>query len=94
MIIIPAPYKRGYRHTGKKGKESVVRCSFCGRNVPRWKSFVSYRGFRITDPVLKKQIDIRRTSMFQRKEYVCPSCARFRGIIKIGRSRKSRTGRR
>ena len=90
MINIPAPYKRGYRHTGKKGKESSVRCSFCGRNVPRWKSFVSYRGFRINDPVLRRQIDTRRTSMFQRKEYVCPSCARHRGIVKIGRSRKSR----
>ena len=90
---MPAPYRRKYHHTGSKGRESTVTCGFCGRNVPRWKSFVSYRGFRITDPVIRKQIDMRHVSTFSRKIYVCPSCARFRGIIKIGRSRKSRSSR-
>ncbi|MFC2143234.1 hypothetical protein ACFLQN_02440 [Candidatus Aenigmatarchaeota archaeon] len=85
-----APYKRKYRHTGKKGRESSVTCGYCGKTLPRWKSFTTYKGFRITDPTLKKQIDKRFTSMFQRKMYACPSCARHRGIVQPGRSRKSR----
>lgn len=87
-----APYRRGYTHTKSKGKESTVTCTYCGRSVPRWKTFVQYRGFRISDPGLRKQIDPRFVSGFQSKMYVCPSCARFRGIVKVGRSRKSRRG--
>jgi len=90
---MPAPYRRGYHHTKSKGHESMVTCDFCGRRVPRWKTFASYRGFRISDPVLRKQIDPRQMSMFQRKSYVCPACARFRGIVKVGRSRRSRRSR-
>ncbi len=90
VVNIPAPYTRGYKHTKAKGHESNVSCGFCGRSVPRWKTIATYRGFSITDPVLRKQLDRRQMSMFQRKTYVCPSCARFRGIVKIGRSRKSR----
>jgi len=87
---MPAPYRRGYSHTGGKGRESTVTCSYCGRSVPRWKTFVTYKRFGITDPVLRKQIDRRQTSMFSRKMYACPGCARFRGIVKIGRSRGTR----
>lgn len=85
-----APYSRKYKHTGGKGKESSVTCGYCGRSVPRWKTFTTFRGFRITDPVIRKSIDKRQMSFFQTKMYACPSCARHRGIIKIGRSRKSR----
>ena len=85
-----APYRRGYTHTKSKGKESNVTCGFCGRSVPRWKTIVKHRSFGITDPVLRKQIDPRYVSAFDRKMYVCPSCARHRGIIQIGRSRQSR----
>jgi small subunit ribosomal protein S26e len=90
MLTMSAPYKRGYNHTKSKGHESMVNCGFCGRQVPRWKTFVTYRGFRINDPVLMKQLDRRQVSLFSRKMYACPSCARFRGIVKIGRSRGSR----
>ncbi len=90
MIDISAPYKRKYRHTGGKGKESTVVCAYCGKTIPRWKSFTATKGFRITDPILKKEISRKQMSMFQRKVYACPSCARHRGIIKVGRSRKSR----
>ena len=88
-----APYKRGYSHTKSKGKESVVDCAYCGRRVPRWKTFVKYKGFRINDPTLRKQIDRRFVSSVQSKMYVCPACARFRGIVQVGRSRKSRSNR-
>jgi len=87
-----APYKRGYTHTKSKGHETSVTCSYCSRTVPRWKTFVQYRGFRITDPTLRKQIDPRFVSSVQSKMYVCPSCARYRGIVQAGRSRKSRPG--
>ncbi|MBS3053084.1 MAG: hypothetical protein J4469_01150 [Candidatus Aenigmarchaeota archaeon] len=87
-----APYRRGYTHTKSKGHESTVTCSYCGKSVPRWKTFTTYKGFRITDPVLRKQIDPRFTSTFSRKFYACPSCARYRGIVQVGRSRKTRRG--
>jgi ribosomal protein S26 len=89
---MPAPYSRGYSHSKGRGHESTVNCGFCGKSVPRWKTFPVYRGFRISDPVLRKEIDRRRVSTFERKMYACPSCARFRGIVKVGRSRKTRTG--
>ncbi|MBI2578180.1 MAG: hypothetical protein HYW26_00560 [Candidatus Aenigmarchaeota archaeon] len=90
---MPAPYKRGYHHTKSKGHESTVSCGYCSKSVPRWKTISVIKSFRITDPVLRKQIDRRFVSTFGRKMYVCPSCARFRGIVKIGRSRGSRFGR-
>ncbi len=80
---MPAPYKRGYTHTKSKGAESVVDCGYCGRKVPRWKTFVTYKGFRINDPVIKKQMDPRAMSMFSRKMYACPACARYRGIVQV-----------
>lgn len=89
---MPAPYRRGYKHTGGKGHESTVDCGYCGRKVPRWKTFVKYQGFRISDPTLRKLIDRRHISTFNRKIYACPSCARFRGIVRVGRSRKTRRG--
>jgi len=87
-----APYRRTYQHTRSKGKESTVTCGYCGKIVPRWKTFPVYKGFRISDPVLRKQIDPRYVSSFERKMYVCPSCARYRGVVQVGRSRKSRRG--
>lgn len=91
MNDISAPYKRKYKHTKSKGHESSVVCSFCGRKVPKWKTFSVMKRFGIRDPVLRKQMDMRRVGMFGRKSYACPSCARHRGIVQIGKSRKSRT---
>ena len=91
VFIISAPYKRTYQHTKNTGKESTVRCSFCGKITPKWKAFSQRRGFRIKDPTVRKQVDKRRISAFSKKQYACPSCARFRGIIQKGRSRKSRS---
>ncbi|MBI4018447.1 MAG: hypothetical protein HY368_02460 [Candidatus Aenigmarchaeota archaeon] len=85
---MPAPYRRGYHHTKSKGHESTVNCGYCGRSVPRWKTISVFKKFRITDPTLRKQIDPRFVSGFGRKLYACPSCARFRGIVKVGRSRR------
>jgi len=82
-----APYKRIYKHTGPRGHEKYVNCAFCGRRVPRYKALTTFRGFRITDPFLKREI---KTMSFKQKIYVCPQCARHRGIIQIGKSRKAR----
>ncbi|MCD6215695.1 MAG: hypothetical protein J7J92_01315 [Candidatus Aenigmarchaeota archaeon] len=86
-----APYKRTYKHTRRRGSESTVVCTFCGKRVPRFKAFALERGFRISDPIIKRNVDMKHVSTFSQKVYACPSCARHRGIIKIGRSRKSRT---
>ena len=86
MPISKAPYKRSYDHTKGRGREGNVKCTFCGRRVPRYKAFVKFRGFRITDPTLRKQVQRYNIHMFSRKMYVCPACARHRRIVKPGKS--------
>ncbi|MBI2583378.1 MAG: hypothetical protein HYW25_01805 [Candidatus Aenigmarchaeota archaeon] len=85
-----APYRRGYSHTKERGQEKKINCGFCGKLVPKWKTFAVEKTFRISDPLIKKNVDMRRVSMWGRKVYACPGCARFRGIVQINRSRTSR----
>jgi len=86
LPISKAPYKRTYKHTSQRGREARVICDQCGEKVPRWKTFVVYRGFRITDPTLRKQIDKRALHFTRKKLRVCPKCARFYGIVSRGKS--------
>ncbi len=86
MPVSEAPYTRKYEHTKTRGKESTVLCGFCGRKVPRYKTIVTYRGFRITDPFILQQVDKRMIHVFRQKIYVCPSCARFHGIVQPGKT--------
>ncbi|MEM5802254.1 MAG: hypothetical protein QXQ18_02620 [Candidatus Aenigmatarchaeota archaeon] len=86
MPISTAPYKRKYWHTKKRGREVTVKCEFCRREVPRYKTFVVTKGFRISDPLILQQTDKRFIHMLTRKIRVCPSCARFRGIAQPGKS--------
>jgi len=74
LPISEAPYTRKYAHTASRGHETLVTCGYCGRQVPRYKTFVKYKGFRITDPVIKQ------------KMYVCPSCARYHKVVQRGKS--------
>ncbi len=90
MVDIPAAYKRTYEHTKSRGHEKMVRCAFCGKLVPKYKAIVIKRGFHV-DKATMKLVDRRFVSQTEQKMYVCPSCARHRGIIQIGKSRKSRT---
>ena len=91
MPISTAPYKRTYKHTQRRGREYLVTCDMCGRKVPRWKTFVVKRGFKINDPLLLKQIDKRLIHTQVRTLRVCPKCARFYGIVRPGKSvRKSK----
>ncbi len=76
-------YKRGWSHTKTRGRESLVTCGFCGRKVPKYKTFSVVRGFSINDPILKKELKTKkRISLLHNKIYACPSCARFHRIVK------------
>ena len=41
-----APYRREYKQSSSRGKDYVIRCDGCGRKVPRFKTFVTYRGIQ------------------------------------------------
>jgi ribosomal protein S26 len=86
LPISVAPYKRTYRHTKGRGKETNVTCEFCKKRVPRYKAFVITKMFKISDPFIMQQVDKRFMSFIKRKIYVCPACARFRGIVQPGKS--------
>jgi ribosomal protein S26 len=86
LPVSTAPYTRKYAHTKTRGRESLVTCGYCGRKVPRWKSFTKFKGFRITDPTILKQVKRYRIHMARRKMYVCPSCARFHKVVQRGKS--------
>ncbi len=75
-------YKRGWKHTKKRGRETTTNCSFCGRRVPKYKTFSVTRGFRITDPVLRKELGQSAMSFAWQKMSACPSCARHRRIVR------------
>ena len=76
------PYRRGWTHTKTRGRESMITCSFCGRKVPRYKTFPTVKGFRITDPVIRKELGPRNPFFTQQKMYACPACARHRNIVR------------
>lgn len=94
MPVSTAPYKRTYKHTKRRGRERNVQCEFCKKRVPRYKAFIIIKKFGVSDPLIRKQIDKRFISVLKRKLYVCPACARFRGIVQPGKSvRKKYLGR-
>ncbi|NOR85543.1 hypothetical protein GQ473_05490 [archaeon] len=84
------PYKRGWGTGTGRGQQGTVDCSYCGRKVPRYKTFIKYSGFRITDPVLRKELENQHVSGSSNKMYACPACARSRGIVQ----RRDSTGQR
>ncbi len=78
-------YKRGWHHTKARGKESTVFCGFCGKKVPKYKTFPIVRGLRISDPLLRRQfgsVGRMGLSLLQSKVYACPACARHRNIVR------------
>ena len=75
-------YSRGWHHTKTRGKEGMVTCGFCGRKVPRYKTFPVARAFRVTDPLLKRELGYGRSSLGHTKIYACPACARHRKIVR------------
>lgn len=75
-------YKRGWSHSKTRGKEGTVTCGFCGRKVPKYKTFSVVKGFGITDPMLRKELSFRRGPLFRNKVHACPACARHRNIVR------------
>lgn len=78
-------YTRGWHHTKTRGKESTVMCTYCGRKVPKYKTFPVVKGFRINDPMLKREFGSmarRGLSLLQTKSHACPACARHRKIVR------------
>ncbi len=86
MPISTAPYKRTYKHTKGRGREATITCGICGREVPKYKTFVIVKGLRIDDPLIRQQVDKRMIHLLRKKIRVCPACARFHGVIKPGKS--------
>ncbi len=74
-------YKRGWSHTKRRGQENRVSCGFCGRQVPKYKTFPVMRGFRVTDPALRKELT-GSLSFLSNKIHACPACARHRNIVR------------
>jgi ribosomal protein S26 len=85
-----APYQRTHKHGKGRGTESTVTCSYCGKKVPKYKTFVRRRGFSISDPGLRKELTESGFLTSQTRLYVCPSCARHRRISQPGKARGSR----
>ncbi len=77
-------YKRGWSHTKTRGKEGSVTCGFCGKRVPRYKAFPTFKGFSLSDPVIKAELGTkgRRLNLSSQKVYACPACARHRNIVR------------
>jgi len=78
-------YKRGWSHSKSRGIESMVNCTFCGRRVPKYKTFSVVKGFRVSDPLLRKEMGYfgRGVPMLmQNKARACPACARHRNIVR------------
>jgi ribosomal protein S26 len=61
-----------------RGKATLVKCSSCGRNVPRGKAVVDYRPLFFSTE-LKTKGDIK--FMEKVKNYYCISCAKSLGIF-------------
>ena len=78
-------YKRGWSHTKRRGKETSVTCSFCGKRVPKYKTFSVFRDMRINDPMLRNNMGPaarRGFSLLHTKMMACPACARHRNIVR------------
>lgn len=86
MPVSEAPYTRKYAHTQSRGHEQLVLCGYCGKRVPRYKTFIKHKGFRISDPSILQQVDKRMIHMFTQKMYICPSCARFHKVVQRGKT--------
>jgi len=72
-----------------RGRATLVRCSSCGRNVPRGKAVVDFRPISYATD-LKSADDIRYVE--KRKCYYCVSCAKSLGIYE--RKKKMAAARR
>jgi len=78
-------YKRGWKHSKGRGRETQVTCGFCGKRVPKYKTFSVVKGLRISDPGIRQGMGGQGRfgmSFLQSKIYACPACARHRNIVR------------
>lgn len=78
-------YKRGWQHTKTRGREGTVTCGFCGKRVPKYKTFPTFKGLRISDPLIRQELGPRASrgiTLTSSKVYACPACARHRNIVR------------
>ena len=89
-------YKRGWGHSKGRGSETSINCSYCGRLVPKYRTFATMKGFGITDPSLRKELGGMGVDMSfsATKMLACPACARHRNIVKKKGAFKDTTMRR
>ncbi len=85
-----APYVREYKQSKARGKDYMVRCASCGRKVPRFKTFVGYRGLRLDYEIIK-MVGEKNVHVATYKAYYCPKCARYLGIVQPGKRGRRRT---
>ncbi len=60
-----------------RGRESLVRCDNCGRNVPRNKAVQDVRIIRYGTDANNRDTKLMTT----RKVYYCISCAKHKGVF-------------
>lgn len=64
-----------------RGKDQIVKCSFCGSNVPKHKAVQVNIGGRLSRDVYEVAEVV---SMAGSKGYACISCAKHRHLVKDG----------
>jgi len=85
-----APYVREYKQSKARGKDYMVRCDGCGRKVPRFKTFVTYKGLKLDHDIIQ-MVGKKNISLTRVKAYYCPKCARYFGIVQPGKLGRRRT---
>lgn len=64
-----------------RGKDQAVKCTFCGRNVPKHKAVQVNSGGRLSRDIYEIAEVV---SMAGSKSHACISCAKHRHIVKDG----------
>jgi len=64
-----------------RGKDQIVKCTFCGRNVPKHKAVQVNTGGRLSRDIYEVAEVV---SMGGSKGYACISCAKHRHLVKDG----------
>ena len=82
MSKVHKAYTRGWKHGKGRGREGTVTCGFCGRRVPKYKTFAVTKGFSLNDPVLRQEFGQGRPVPISFSTILaCPGCARHRQIV-------------
>jgi ribosomal protein S26 len=64
-----------------RGKDTIIKCEFCGSNVPKHKAVEVNVGMRLSSDIYELA---EHVSLASKKSYCCISCAKHRKIVKDG----------